>query len=198
MAIPQLFSLILLMLLCSCAAVSSYVNARFFPSLPFHQFVSFYNLKKILIWASYRKSNNIEMCIYSLNIRTGSVPNAGTHSKVSATLSDANGESMVVPNLEQWGPMDQVDGYFEKGKMDFFTGQGPCTRSPICRISVSSDGSGPSPGWFCDGIDVSTGRPDGVITRKSFAINQWVLPGAAVDINMCGQENINGQCFAGR
>lgn len=127
------------------------------------------------------------LCQYTLKVKTGYDPDAGTYSQISVFLNDRNGEAISIPNLEKWGPLRPLHSYFQTGNTDILTGRGPCTRFSICKISLSSDGCGPSPDWLCDEIQVTTNRSGtGVIDTVTFDIDRWVFSEEeAVEMDHC-------------
>lgn len=103
---------------------------------------------------------------------------AGTDSKISVTLSDSSGASVWVPNLRKWGIMGPKHDYFERGSLDVFTGLGPCIGAPICRLNVTSDGTGAHHGWLCNSVEItSTGHRMGC-SQSIFYVGQWLATDA--------------------
>lgn len=113
-------------------------------------------------------------CVYTVYVRTGSGIKAGTDSKISATFSDAAGRRVVVADLEDWGLMRPGHDYYERGNLDIFTGRGPCLSGPVCRLNLTSDGSGPHHGWYCDSLEVTTTGPHRGCTQSIFYVQQWL------------------------
>ncbi|XP_054789592.1 PLAT domain-containing protein 3-like [Prosopis cineraria] len=99
---------------------------------------------------------------------------AGTDSKISVTLSDASGRSLWIPNLWSWGLMGPTHDYFKRGNRDIFSGRGPCIGSPICRLNLTSDGSGAHHSWFCEYIEVTSTGPHKNCSQSVFCVDQWV------------------------
>ncbi|PIN08754.1 hypothetical protein CDL12_18667 [Handroanthus impetiginosus] len=113
-------------------------------------------------------------CVHTLYMQTGSFIKAGKDSTISITLSDSNGKSVWIPNLKDWGLLGRKHNYFERENLDIFTGRGPCIGAPICRLNVTSDGSGHHHGWFCDYIEVTSTGPHKGCRRSMFYLVQWL------------------------
>ncbi|KAG9151537.1 hypothetical protein Leryth_019734 [Lithospermum erythrorhizon] len=113
-------------------------------------------------------------CVYTLYVRTGSIIRAGTDSIISVILGDASGKSVWIPNLQDWGLMGPNHDYFERGNTDIFTGLGKCISQPICRLNLTSDGSGDHHGWFCDYVELSSSAPYRSCSQSTFYVNQWL------------------------
>lgn len=103
---------------------------------------------------------------------------AGTNSKISVTLGDSAGKSVWIPNLRGWGLMGPKHDYYERGNLDIFTGRGPCISSPICRLNLTSDGSGSHPGWYCDYVEVTSTGPHKACSQSIFYVEQWLATDA--------------------
>jgi hypothetical protein len=92
-----------------------------------------------------------EDCVYTVYARTGSILKGGTDSIIGVKLYDEYGEYVDITNLEAWGGlMRPGHNYFERGNLDIFSGRAPCLAAPICAINLTSDGSGPHHGWYCN------------------------------------------------
>ncbi|KAL3645181.1 hypothetical protein CASFOL_010361 [Castilleja foliolosa] len=142
---------------------------------PIRHILSLTLLATIFLSVSAAASND---CVYTLYFQTGSVIKAGTNSNISITLGDSKGKSVRIQNLEDWGLMGRKHDYFERGNLDIFTGRGPCIGAPICRLNVTSDGSGAHHGWFCDFVEVtSTGAHKGC-SQSIFYVDQWLASDA--------------------
>lgn len=115
-----------------------------------------------------------ETCVYSLYVKTGSTLKAGTNSKISMSMSEGGGKSVDVMDLESWGLMGADHDYFERGDMDLFSGRGPCVGAPICRLNLTSDGSGEHHGWFCEYVEVTATGPHMPCGQTIFYVNQWL------------------------
>lgn len=113
-------------------------------------------------------------CVYSLFVRTGDRPNSGTDSKINVTLADIHGESFVIHNLEKWGLMKIGHQYFENGNTDFFSVKGKCLTPPVCKMVLSSDGSGVSPSWFISYIKVTQTETHVKCVDSTFVIEKWL------------------------
>lgn len=113
-------------------------------------------------------------CVYSLFVRTGDRPKAGTDAKINITLADSRGQSFVIHDLEKWGLMKPGHRYLEIGNTDFFSVKGKCLTAPVCKIILRSDGTGVSPGWFVQYIKVTQNEPHVPCTDTFFPISKWL------------------------
>lgn len=64
--------------------------------------------------------------------------------------------------------------YFETGELNIFGGKGPCFEGPICRLNLTSDGSGPYHGWYCDYVEVTTFGLQKECSQQHFKVEQWL------------------------
>ncbi|XP_057481188.1 PLAT domain-containing protein 3-like [Actinidia eriantha] len=114
-------------------------------------------------------------CVYTAYIRTGSIIKGGTDSIISLTLCDANGLGIRIPNLEAWGGLMGTDyNYFERGNLDIFSGTGPCPTAPVCSMNLTSDGTGPNHGWYCNYVEITTTGPHLKCSQTLFTVEQWL------------------------
>ncbi|XP_009800223.1 PLAT domain-containing protein 3 [Nicotiana tabacum] len=114
-------------------------------------------------------------CVYTAYIRTGSIIKAGTDSNISLTLYDADGYGIRIKNLEAWGGlMGPGYNYFERGNLDIFSGRGPCLTRPICKMNLTSDGSGPHAGWYCNYVEVTVTGAHKQCNQQLFTVDQWL------------------------
>ncbi|KAK7358963.1 hypothetical protein VNO77_00906 [Canavalia gladiata] len=114
-------------------------------------------------------------CVYTAYIRTGSVLKGGTDSKIGLKLYDKYGYYIYIKNLEAWGGlMGSGYNYFERGNLDIFSGRAPCLNGPVCAINVTSDGSGPHHGWYCNYVEVTTTGPHQSCAQEQFTVEQWL------------------------
>ncbi|PSR88090.1 PLAT domain-containing protein [Actinidia chinensis var. chinensis] len=114
-------------------------------------------------------------CVYTAYIRTGSILKAGTDSIISLTLYDSTGWGIRIPDLEAWGGlMGTGYNYFERGNLDLFSGRGPCLNAPICAMNLTSDGSGPHHGWYCNYVEITTTGAHKDCSQKLFTVEQWL------------------------
>ncbi|CAN1856476.1 PLAT domain-containing protein 2 [Linum perenne] len=118
-------------------------------------------------------------CVYTFYVKTGSGFKAGTDSKISISIGDASGRSAWIPNLESWGLMGPAHDYFERGHMDMFSGRAPCIGAPICRLNLTSDGSGSHHGWYCDDVEVTFTGAHKQCRKTIFYVDQWLATDAA-------------------
>lgn len=116
--------------------------------------------------------------MYTLYIQTGGIIGAGTNSRISATLGDSSGRSVWIQNLRDWGLMGPNYDYFERGNLDIFSGRGPCISHPVCRLNLTSDGSGTHHGWFCDFVELTSTGPHKACTQSLFYVDQWLATDA--------------------
>jgi hypothetical protein len=64
--------------------------------------------------------------------------------------------------------------YFERGNLDIFSGRGPCLDGPVCAVNLTSDGSGPHHGWYCNYVEVTTTGVHTPCSQQQFTIEQWL------------------------
>ncbi|XP_047975698.1 PLAT domain-containing protein 3-like isoform X2 [Salvia hispanica] len=128
----------------------------------------------LILFSFFIYSSADEECLYDIYIQTGSVKKAGTHSTIGLTLSDALGAQLEIPNLEDWGLMGPGFNYFETGELNIFGGKGPCLTGPICGLNLTSDGSGPYAGWYCEFVKVSAFGLQSPCSQQNFAVEQWL------------------------
>ncbi|KAM6563793.1 hypothetical protein CsatB_023791 [Cannabis sativa] len=114
-------------------------------------------------------------CVYTVYVRTGSILKGGTDSKMTVRFYDSNGYGVQINNLEAWGGlMGPGYNYFERGNLDIFSGRGPCLTAPICALNLTSDGTGPHHGWYCNYLEVTTTGAHIDCNQKLFTIEQWL------------------------
>ncbi|KAK7258225.1 hypothetical protein RIF29_32778 [Crotalaria pallida] len=113
-------------------------------------------------------------CVYTMYVKTGSIINGGTDSKISVTLGDSTGRTVWIPNIRRWGLMGSTHDYFERGNLDAFTGRGPCIGTPICTLNLISDGSGDHHGWYCDSVEVTSIGLHRRCSQSTFFVDQWL------------------------
>ncbi|OAY48122.1 PLAT domain-containing protein 3 [Manihot esculenta] len=118
-------------------------------------------------------------CVYTVYVKTGSIIKGGTDSKISLALGDPQGQSVWVSDLESWGLMGPSHDYYERGNIDIFSGRGPCIGTPLCRLNLTSDGSGKHHGWYCDYIEVTSTGPHKQCSQTIFYVNQWLATDVA-------------------
>nr|GMC91298.1 PLAT domain-containing protein 3-like [Ipomoea batatas]GME02029.1 PLAT domain-containing protein 3-like [Ipomoea batatas] len=119
-------------------------------------------------------------CVYTAYIRTGTVWKGGTDSIISLTLYDADGYGVRINNLEAWGGlMGEGYDYFERGNLDIFSGRGPCLSSPICSMNLTSDGTGPHHGWYCNYVEVTVTGVHQACNQQLFTVEQWLATDAS-------------------
>ncbi|KAB1210275.1 hypothetical protein CJ030_MR6G013330 [Morella rubra] len=116
-----------------------------------------------------------EDCVYTVYIRTGSIMKGGTDSIISLRLYDLYGEYVEIRNLEAWGGiMELGHNYFERGNLDIFSGRAPCLTAPVCAMNLSSDGSGPHHGWYCNYVEVTSTGVHKQCAQQLFTVEQWL------------------------
>lgn len=69
--------------------------------------------------------------------------------------------------------------YFERGNLDIFSGRGPCLNGPICRMNLTSDGTGPHHGWYCNYVEVTSTGVHRLCNQQLFTVEQWLATDAA-------------------
>ncbi|XP_020090608.1 PLAT domain-containing protein 1-like isoform X2 [Ananas comosus] len=123
-----------------------------------------------------------DKCVYTLYVRTGSIWKGGTDSVIGVELTGSDGSGVRITNLEAWGGlMGEGHNYFERGNLDVFSGLGPCTSSPPCRLNLTSDGSGAHHGWYCNYVEVTTTGPHAGCAQQLFTVEQWLATAAGKD-----------------
>ncbi|XP_051143881.1 PLAT domain-containing protein 3-like [Andrographis paniculata] len=114
-------------------------------------------------------------CVYTLYIRTSSIIKGGTDSIISLTLYDQYGYGLRIPNLETWGGlMGPGYNYFERGNLDIFSGRGPCLSDPVCKMNLTSDGTGSGHGWYCNYVEVTSAGVHQQCISEQFEVEQWL------------------------
>lgn len=132
-----------------------------------------------------------DYCVYTAYIGTGSITKAGTHSKISLGLYDADGNGVEIDNLEKWGGiMGPGYNYFERGNLDIFSGRSGCLNGPICKMNLTSDGSGPYHGWYCNYVKVTVSGADKPCYQNLFKVEQWL----ATDVSPYKLTAIRNNC----
>ncbi|KAK8484580.1 hypothetical protein V6N13_043826 [Hibiscus sabdariffa] len=127
-----------------------------------------------LSFSSIARSDD-EDCVYSIYIRTGTIIKGGTDSVISITLYDATGQYVNISNVEAWGGlMGAGYNYFERGNLDIFSGRGRCLTAPVCAMNLTSDGSGPFHGWYCNYVEVTVTGVHTPCTQQLFTVEQWL------------------------
>ncbi|XP_021912367.1 PLAT domain-containing protein 3-like isoform X2 [Carica papaya] len=138
-----------------------------------------FSLLLIVSFSTIGFSDQVD-CVYTVYVRTGSIIKGGTDSIISLTLYDAYGYGVRIPNLEAWGGlMGPGYNYFERGNLDIFSGRGPCLTAPVCAMNLTSDGSGPHHGWYCNYVEVTTTGVHTPCAQKQFTVEQWLARDAA-------------------
>ncbi|KAI3441135.1 PLAT domain-containing protein [Psidium guajava] len=117
-------------------------------------------------------------CVCTVYVRTGSVIKGGTDSIISLRLYDVYG-GVGIRDLEAWGGlMEPGHNYFERGNLDVFSGRGPCLSGPVCALNLTSDGSGPHHGWYCNYVEVTTTGVHTPCSQQQFTVEQWLASDA--------------------
>ncbi|KAJ4967206.1 hypothetical protein NE237_019055 [Protea cynaroides] len=114
-------------------------------------------------------------CVYTAYVRTGSIFKGGTDSIISLTLYGEDGDYLEISNLESWGGlMEDGHNYFERGNLDIFSSRGRCLRTPVCAMNLTSDGSGPHHGWYCNYVEVTSTGSNIPCAQQHFTVEQWI------------------------
>lgn len=117
----------------------------------------------------------VNKCVYTVYIRTSSIISGGTDSNIALQLYDKHGDEVDVPNLVKWGGlMPAGHDYFERGNLDIFSGRGPCLSTPVCAMNLTSDGTGPHAGWYCDYVEVTSTGPHIACSQQLFKVERWL------------------------
>ncbi|EPS64454.1 hypothetical protein M569_10327, partial [Genlisea aurea] len=118
-------------------------------------------------------------CVYTVYVKTGSIIKGGTDANISAIFYESSGTGIWIKNLVLWGGIRGTDyDYFERGNVDIFTGAAPCLRGPICALNLTSDGTGPHPGWNCKSVEVTATGWRKECAQQTFQIDQWLADDA--------------------
>ncbi|KAF5731054.1 Lipase/lipooxygenase [Tripterygium wilfordii] len=133
-----------------------------------------FSIVVISLFLTAASANAWNDCVYNIYVKTGSVIKGGTDSRIGLTLGDPLGRSVWVPDLESWGLMGPNHDYYERGNLDIFSVLGPCIGSPVCRLNVTSDGSGSHHGWYCDYVEITSTGPNKACSRNIFPVNRWL------------------------
>ncbi|KAK7387516.1 hypothetical protein VNO78_28377 [Psophocarpus tetragonolobus] len=121
-----------------------------------------------------------EDCVYTLYVRTGSIIKGGTDSKIGVKLYNKYGKGIYIKNLHDWGGlMGPHHSYFERGNLDIFSGKAPCFDGPVCRLNLTSDGSGAHHGWYVNYVEVTTTGVHTPCAQHQFTIEQWLATDAS-------------------
>ncbi|KAJ4966043.1 hypothetical protein NE237_017892 [Protea cynaroides] len=114
-------------------------------------------------------------CVYTVYVKTGWIIKAGTDSIISLTLYSRDGDYMEISNLETWGGlMEDGHDYFKRTNLDIFSGRGRCLKTAVCAMNLTSDGSGPHHGWYCDNVEVTSTGAQISCAQKQFSVGQWI------------------------
>ncbi|KAG2259187.1 hypothetical protein Bca52824_078481 [Brassica carinata] len=106
-----------------------------------------------------------ENCHYTISVKTGSRHDSGTDAVIGIVLADKSGKYNEIKNLVSWGGnMEPGRDYFENDYLDIFTGTEQCLPTPICFMTLNSDGSATSP-------TSKTGAPS---KYQHFTVEQWL------------------------
>ena len=91
---------------------------------------------------------------------------------------DASG--VRIRDLERWGGlMGDGHDYYERGNLDIFSGRGPCMRQAPCRMNLTSDGTGPHHGWYCNYLEATVTGPHLGCAQQLFTVEQWLATDAS-------------------
>ncbi|XP_004235260.2 PLAT domain-containing protein 3 [Solanum lycopersicum] len=114
-------------------------------------------------------------CIYTAYVRTGPFVEDATDSKIILTLYDASGSGIRINNLVAWGGlMGNGYNYFERDSRDMFSGKGPCLSGPICKMVLTSDGTGRNHEWYCNYVEVTSTGDHKQCSQQLFNVDQWL------------------------
>ncbi|KAJ8446667.1 hypothetical protein Cgig2_002829 [Carnegiea gigantea] len=114
-------------------------------------------------------------CVHAVCIRTGSIILGGTESTISLALFDQYGTGLNISDLSSWGGLMGPDhSYFDRSTLDIFSGSGPCLSGPICSMRLSSDGSGPHHGWYCNYVEVTSTGAYAPCNRRLLTVEKWL------------------------
>ncbi|XP_028761119.1 PLAT domain-containing protein 1-like [Neltuma alba] len=124
----------------------------------------------VLLLISFAAMATSDQCEYTVKVKTGNVPNAGTDATISLKLMSAAGNSFTIADLKSWGTNGAQYNYFERGQTDEFKGKSVCL--DVCAITVFSNGLGNDPSWYLESVDVTIGGANA--KEISFLVNRWL------------------------
>ncbi|XP_057970503.1 PLAT domain-containing protein 3-like [Malania oleifera] len=128
----------------------------------------------VFCFAAFSPSSGDD-CVYTVYVRTGSIIKGGTDSVIGLTLFNGYDERVEVADLEAWGGlMGPSHDYFERGNLDIFSGRGRCLSGPFCAMNLTSDGSGPHHGWYCNYVEVTYTGAHIPCFQQLFKVEQWL------------------------
>ncbi|KAI4340818.1 hypothetical protein MLD38_025620 [Melastoma candidum] len=114
-----------------------------------------------------------DVCLH--NLRENGVDNQGRNRLEDKPYSgEESGQSVWVGDLKSWGIMEPSQEYFKRGNLDVFSGRGPCLSESVCRLNLTSDGSGPNHGWYCHYVEVTSTRLRKRCRKVLFEVDQWL------------------------
>ncbi|KAI3966959.1 hypothetical protein MKX01_040600 [Papaver californicum] len=114
-------------------------------------------------------------CVYTVYTQTGANFGGGTDSNISLALHDAYGDDIVIPNLVKWGGiMGPKHDYFERNNLDAFSNLGGCLKGPVCKMKLTSDGTGSGSDWYVNYVQVTATGPHIPCSQKFFTIERWL------------------------
>lgn len=114
-------------------------------------------------------------CVYTVYVRTGKIIKGGTDSIIGLELYDSYGYGIYIRDLESWGGlMESGHDYYERGNLDIFSGRGPCLKGHVCKMNLTSDGSGAHHGWYCNYVEVTSTGPHIHCAQRLFTVEQWL------------------------
>ncbi|KAH6799467.1 Lipase/lipooxygenase [Perilla frutescens var. frutescens] len=138
----------------------------------------FFNLLILFSIITISRSDDTD-CVYSLYVRTSTIIKGGTDSIIATTFYDAQGYGIRINNIEAWGGlMGPGYDYFERGNLDIFSGRGPCLKGPVCKMNLTSDGSGSGHGWYCNYVEVTVTGVHEQCSQQDFEVEQWLATDA--------------------
>ncbi|KAI3949354.1 hypothetical protein MKW98_023291 [Papaver atlanticum] len=154
-------------------------------------------LLSILLLSLATISKSDEDCVYTLYVRTGSIIKGGTDSKISLTLYTRKGEYINIPNIELWGGlMEPGHDYFERGNTDIFSGRGYCLKDPVCKMDLTSDGTGWGHGWFVHYVEVTSAGKHKKCGNQYFDVEQWLATDTSPYNLTAIRDNCHGNKFS--
>ncbi|PHT48574.1 hypothetical protein CQW23_12782 [Capsicum baccatum] len=113
--------------------------------------------------------------VYTVYIRISKKIKAGTDSIISLTLYDADKYGIRINNLEAWGGLMGPDyDYYERGNLDIFSGRGSCLTGSVCKMNLTSDGTGPGHGWYPNYVEVTVTGIHKECNQQNFEVEQWI------------------------
>ncbi|KAL3691587.1 hypothetical protein R1sor_005238 [Riccia sorocarpa] len=114
-------------------------------------------------------------CVYTVFVKTGWRPRSGTDANIGAAFYTAEGNGIEIANFTGWGNLLEPNkNYFERNALDVFSGFGDCLSGPICKLNLTSDGTGSHHGWFSESVEITAAKFGENCSSHHFTVNEWL------------------------